>query len=168
MPLSTEIPAAREGGEVPRGKDEPDCFCNRCMNVGCLLVLDHLGGSHSRNVPGLVKRTTISSTQQPPHGGLTWREGRIHTRGKSGELYGQILGYSPVSMAQGDFEDLPADLAKGIPRYLVPAGADWKACCRSFGPKRGIGGRAPAARPRQGLGAVAGSWHVHRPGRCDR
>ena len=33
----------------------------------------------------------------------------------------KILGYYSVSMAQVDFEDLPADLAKGIPRYPVPA-----------------------------------------------
>ena len=33
----------------------------------------------------------------------------------------KILGYYSVSMAQVDFEDLPADLAKSIPRYPVPA-----------------------------------------------
>ncbi len=33
----------------------------------------------------------------------------------------KILGYYSVSMAQVNFENLPADLAKGIPRYPVPA-----------------------------------------------
>ena len=33
----------------------------------------------------------------------------------------KILGYYSVSMAQVDFENLPAELAKGIPRYPVPA-----------------------------------------------
>jgi GNAT superfamily N-acetyltransferase len=33
----------------------------------------------------------------------------------------KILGYYSVSMAQVNFEDLPAELAKGIPRYPVPA-----------------------------------------------
>jgi GNAT superfamily N-acetyltransferase len=33
----------------------------------------------------------------------------------------KILGYYSVSMAQVNFENLPAYLAKGIPRYPVPA-----------------------------------------------
>ena len=33
----------------------------------------------------------------------------------------KILGSYSVSMAQVGFDDLPADLAKGIPRYPVPA-----------------------------------------------
>jgi len=33
----------------------------------------------------------------------------------------RILGYYSVSMAQVNFENLPADLTKGIPRYPVPA-----------------------------------------------
>ena len=33
----------------------------------------------------------------------------------------RILGYYSVSMAQVNFENLPADLGKGIPRYPVPA-----------------------------------------------
>ena len=33
----------------------------------------------------------------------------------------KILGYYSVSMAQVSCEDLPADLAKGIPRYPAPA-----------------------------------------------
>lgn len=33
----------------------------------------------------------------------------------------KILGYCSVSMAQVNFENLPADLAKGIPRYPAPA-----------------------------------------------
>ena len=33
----------------------------------------------------------------------------------------KILGYYSVSMAQVNFENPPADLAKGIPRYPVPA-----------------------------------------------
>jgi GNAT superfamily N-acetyltransferase len=33
----------------------------------------------------------------------------------------KILGYYSVSMAQVNFENLPADLAKRIPRYPVPA-----------------------------------------------
>lgn len=33
----------------------------------------------------------------------------------------KILGYYSVSMAQVNFENLPTDLAKGIPRYPVPA-----------------------------------------------
>jgi predicted GNAT family N-acyltransferase len=33
----------------------------------------------------------------------------------------KILGYYSVSMAQVNFKNLPTDLAKGIPRYPVPA-----------------------------------------------
>ena len=33
----------------------------------------------------------------------------------------KVLGYYSVSMAQVNFENLPADLAKGIPRYPAPA-----------------------------------------------
>jgi GNAT superfamily N-acetyltransferase len=33
----------------------------------------------------------------------------------------KILGYYSVSPAQVNFEDLPAELARGIPRYPVPA-----------------------------------------------
>ena len=33
----------------------------------------------------------------------------------------KILGYYSVSMAQVNFENLPVDLAKGIPRYPAPA-----------------------------------------------
>jgi len=39
----------------------------------------------------------------------------------SGDNPRKILGYYSVSMAQVNFENLPADLAKGIPRYPVPA-----------------------------------------------
>lgn len=33
----------------------------------------------------------------------------------------KVLGYYSASMAQVNFEDLPAELARGIPRYPVPA-----------------------------------------------
>ena len=39
----------------------------------------------------------------------------------SGEHRKRILGYYSVSMAQVEFDQMPEDLAKGLPRYPVPA-----------------------------------------------
>jgi len=39
----------------------------------------------------------------------------------SGEDRKRVLGYYSVSMAQVEFDQMPEDLAKGLPRYPVPA-----------------------------------------------
>lgn len=52
----------------------------------------------------------------------------------------RILGYYSVSMAQVEFERMPEDLAKGLPRYPVPAMRLGRLAVDTSAQGKGIGG----------------------------